>query len=109
MKKIIAVVMAAMMISSFSLIANAESSSGTVYLCGDTDQSGEDTLHSNDLAFLRKVLLGVETANDMCNVNEDADGDVDILDLVRLKKMLTAQGNGVALQSGVNEITDNWN
>ena len=41
MKKIIAVLIAALTISSFGLIANAE----TVYLLGDTDKSGEATLN----------------------------------------------------------------
>ena len=56
MKKIIAVLIAALTISSFGLIANAD----TVYLLGDTDKSGEATLNSADLAYLKKVLLGTE-------------------------------------------------
>lgn len=106
MKKIIAVIMAAMMISSFGLIANAENA-GTVYLCGDTDESGETALNANDLAFLRKVLLGVDTAKGMCDVNED--NNIDILDFVRLKKMLSAETSGVTLSQGTNSITDSWN
>ena len=106
MKKIIAVLIAALTISSFGLIANAE----TVYLLGDTDKSGEATLNSADLAYLKKVLLGTESDLGMSNVNEDKNGDVDILDLVRLKKLLSrAENSGLALTSGVNEITDNWN
>lgn len=106
MKKIIAVLIAALTISSFGLIANAE----TVYLLGDTDKSGEATLNSADLAYLKKVLLGTATDLGMSNVNEDKNGDVDILDLVRLKKLLSrAENSGLALTNGVNEITDNWN
>ena len=106
MKKIIAVLIAALTISSFGLIANAD----TVYLLGDTDKSGEATLNSADLAYLKKVLLGTATDLGMSNVNEDKNGDVDILDLVRLKKLLSrAENSGLALTNGVNEITDNWN
>lgn len=106
MKKIIAVLIAALTISSFGLIANAE----TVYLLGDTDKSGEATLNSADLAYLKKVLLGTATDLGMSNVNEDKNGDVDILDLVCLKKLLSrAENSGLALTNGVNEITDNWN
>lgn len=104
MKKIIAVLIAALTISSFGLIANAE----TVYLLGDTNKSGEATLNSADLAFLKKVLLGTETDRGMSDVNEDK--DVNIVDLVCLKKLLAKPENsGIALTNGVNEITDNWN
>lgn len=104
MKKIIAVLIAALTISSFGLIANAE----TVYLLGDTDKSGEATLNSADLAFLKKVLLGTATDLGMSDVKED--GEVNIVDLVCLKKLLATSGNsGIALTNGVNEITDNWN
>lgn len=106
MKKIIAVLIAALTISSFGLIANAN----TGYLLGDTDKSGGDTLNSADLAYLKKVLLGTATDLGMSNVNEDKNGDVDILDLVRLKKLLAEpEHTGIALTYGVNEITDNWN
>ncbi len=108
MKKIIAVLIAALTISSFGLIANAD----TVYLLGDTNKSGEPTLNSADLAYLKKVLLGTEEDLGMSNVNEDENGDVDILDLVRLKKLLSrAENSGPALTYGVNEIIDeeNWN
>lgn len=104
MKKIIAVLIAALTISSFGLIANAEN----VYLLGDTDKSGGVTLNSADLAFLKKVLLGTETDRSMSDVNEDK--DVNIVDLVCLKKLLATSGNsGIALTNGVNEITDKWN
>ena len=104
MKKIIAVLIAALTISSFGLIANAE----TVYLLGDTDKSGEATLNSADLAFLKKVLLGTATDLGMSDVKED--GEVNIVDLVCLKKLLATSGNsGLELTNGVNEITDNWN
>ena len=104
MKKIIAVLIAALTISSFGLIANAE----TVYLLGDTDKSGEATLNSADLAYLKKVLLGTESDLGMSDVKED--GEVNIVDLVCLKKLLATSGNsGLALTNGVNEITDNWN
>lgn len=105
MKKIIAVLIAALTISSFGLIANAEN----VYLLGDTDKSGT-TINSADLAYLKKVLLGTATDLGMSNVNEDKNGDVDILDLVCLKKLLSrAENSGLELTNGVNEITDNWN
>ena len=104
MKKIIAVLIAALTISSFGLIANAD----TVYLLGDTDKSGEATLNSADLAYLKKVLLGTETDLGMSDVKED--GEVNIVDLVCLKKLLAKPENsGIALTNGVNEITDNWN
>ena len=104
MKKIIAVLIAALTISSFGSIANAE----TVYLLGDTDKSGEATLNSSDLAYLKKVLLGTESDLGMSDVKED--GEVNIVDLVCLKKLLATSGNsGLALTNGVNEITDNWN
>ena len=104
MKKIIAVLIAALTISSFGLIANAE----TVYLLGDIDKSGEATLNSADLAYLKKVLLGTESDLGMSDVKED--GEVNIVDLVCLKKLLAKPENsGLALTNGVNEITDNWN
>ena len=104
MKKIIAVLIAALTISSFGLIANAE----TVYLLGDIDKSGEATLNSADLAYLKKVLLGTESDLGMSDVKED--GEVNIVDLVCLKKLLAKPENsGIALTNGVNEITDNWN
>lgn len=106
MKKIIAVLIAALTISSFGLIANAD----TVYLLGDTDKSGDATLNSADLAYLKKVLLGTATDLGMSNVNEDENGEVNIVDLVCLKKLLAKPENsGIALTNGVNEITDNWN
>ena len=104
MKKIIAVLIAALTISSFGLIANAAE---TVYLLGDTDKSGT-TLNSADLAYLKKVLLGTEQDLGMSDVKED--GEVNIVDLVCLKKLLSrAENSGLALTNGVNEITDNWN
>lgn len=105
MKKIIAVLIAALTISSFGLIANAN----TVYYLGDTDQSGTP-LDSADLAYLKKVLLGTAKDLGMSNVNEDTNGDVDILDLVHLKKLLAEpEHTGIALTKDVNKITDNWN
>ena len=104
MKKIIAVLIAALTITSFGLIANAD----TVYLLGDTNKSGDATLNSADLAYLKKVLLGTETDLGMSDVNED--GEENIVDLVCLKKLLAKPENsGIALTNGVNEITDNWN
>lgn len=104
MKKIIAVLIAALTISSFGLIANAD----TVYLLGDIDKSGDATLNSADLAYLKKVLLGTESDLGMSDVKED--GEVNIVDLVCLKKLLAKPENsGIALTNGVNEITDNWN
>ena len=103
MKKIIAVIIAALTISSFGLIANAN----TVYYLGDTDKSGT-TLDSADLAYLKKVLLGTEKDKGMSDVTEN--GEVNIVDLVCLKKLLSrAENSGLALTNGVNEITDNWN
>ena len=105
MKKIIAVLIAALTISSFGLIANAAE---TVYLLGDTDKSGEATLNSADLAYLKKVLLGTEQDKGMSDVKED--GEVNIVDLVCLKKLLAEpEHTGIALTNGANEITDNWN
>ena len=44
----------------------------------------------------------------MSDVKEDK--DVNIVDLVCLKKLLAKPENsGIALTNGVNEITDNWN
>lgn len=104
MKKIIAVLIAALTISSFGLIANAD----TVYLLGDTNKSGEATLNSADLAYLKKVLLGTATDRGMSDVNEDK--DVNIVDLVCLKKLLAKpEHTGIALTKDVNKITDNWN
>ena len=104
MKKIIAVLIAALTISSFGLIANAAE---TVYLLGDTDKSGT-TLNSADLAYLKKVLLGTAEDLGMSDVKED--GEVNIVDLVCLKKLLAEpEHTGIALEKGVNVIKDGWN
>lgn len=104
MKKIIAVLIAALTISSFGLIANAN----TVYLLGDTNKSGETILNSADLAYLKKVLLGTDKDLGMSDVTED--GKVDVVDLVHLKKLISKiPYSGVGLTQGINEIADNWN
>ncbi len=99
MRKIIAVLSAVLMLSSFAMTANAET---TVYTLGDTDRSGEVTLNSADLAFLKKVLLDVEKDKSMSDVNED--GEVDILDMIRLKKMLAKTQAGIVIENGTNPI-----
>lgn len=100
MKKIIAALTALIIISCFATAANAQD----YHTVGDTDNS-ETALNSADLAFLKKVLLGVETDKGYSDVNEDT--NVDVLDLVCLKKMLI-NTDGITLSPGETAVTDNW-
>lgn len=99
MKKIIAVLIAALTISSFGLIANA------AYYPGDVNNSGGEPA-ADDLTSLKKHLLGSETVA-MPDVNED--GEINIKDLVSLKKILVIKGAGLDLTKGTNKLTDRWN
>lgn len=101
MKKIIAALTALIMISCFATAANAQD----YHTVGDTDNS-KSAPDSADLVFLKKVLLGVETNKTYSDVNEDK--NVDILDLVCLKKILI-NTDGITLSQGETAVTDNWN
>lgn len=101
MKKIIAALTALIMISCFATAANAQD----YHTVGDTDNS-TTAPDSADLAFLKKILLGIETDKGYSDVNEDT--NVDILDLVCLKKMLL-NTDGITLSPGETAVTDNWN
>ena len=50
------------------------------------DVNGDNAFDSSDVVFLRKVLLGIEEANQKCDVSDD--GNLDILDLIAMKKFL---------------------
>lgn len=103
MKKILAVLLAVLMLSSFATVANAQD----VYSLGDVDMSGDIEVNSGDLTYLRKILLDNAEDLGMSDVNEDS--FVDARDLVRLKKML-ANNMGITISNGENtEIIDNWN
>lgn len=103
MKKLIAVLFVLLMLSSFATFANAE----PVYDLGDTDLSGTEPA-ADDLVYLKKVFLGTETDRGMSDVNED--DDVNILDLVCLKKLIANPSSGVVISSGASvDIIDNWN
>lgn len=105
MKKLIAVLFVLLMLSSFATFANAEA----VYCLGDTDKSGSEPA-ADDLVYLKKVLLGTAQDLGMSNVNEDENGDVNILDLVCLKKLIANPSSGVVISNGDSvEIIDNWN
>lgn len=56
------------------------------YAAGDTDHSG--TVDSDDLVKLRRILLGVDKFDYLIPVDVNGDYDVNILDLIRLKKQL---------------------
>lgn len=56
-------------------------------LAGDLDDDG--AINATDLTVHKKVLLEISEETDLCDVN--GDGNIDILDLVRLKK-LTVNG-----------------
>lgn len=99
MKKIIAVLIAALTISSFGLIANA------AYYPGDVNNNGGEPT-AEDLTLLKKHLLGSETVA-LPDVNED--GETNIKDLVSLKKILVIKGAGLDLTNGTNKLTDSWN
>lgn len=56
---------------------------------GDADRSG--TVDTGDLVIMRKLILGVDAGNIDSNVADvTADGKIDLLDFVRLKKGLAA-------------------
>ena len=50
------------------------------------DVNGDNAFNSSDIVFLRKVLLGIEEANQKCEVSDN--GNLDILDLIAMKKFL---------------------
>ena len=56
-----------------------------LYTLGDVDFSGE--IDTTDLAVLKKDLLGADSTVQFADVNND--GNIDIKDLVHLKKMFT--------------------
>lgn len=97
MKKIIAVLLSALMLSSFAIAANA----ATPYL-GDTDNS-DSAPDAADLAYLKKQLLGIEEDLGLGDINEN--GETDIIDLVCLKKLLASK-TGIVLDKGNTELTD---
>lgn len=104
MKKILAVLLAVLMLSSFATVVNSEA----VYSLGDVDMSGELEPNGSDLIYLRKVLLGIKEDLGMSDVNEDA--AVNIIDLISLKKKLANPSAGIIIAKGDNtEITDIWN
>ena len=57
------------------------------------DASGDGTVDAKDLTVLRKLLLGAETEYSRDGIYINEDGFVDILDLIRLKKVLTNSFN----------------
>lgn len=50
------------------------------------DVNGDNKLDSADVVFLRKVLLGIEEANQKCDISGDK--KLNILDLIAMKKVL---------------------
>ncbi len=57
----------------------------SVFRQGDTN--GDGVIGALDISFLRKMLLGATAGNNLCDVNRD--GETDIRDLVRIKKLAT--------------------
>ena len=55
---------------------------------GDVDDNG--TIEATDLAMLRKILLGVEACQNEYTANANGDSDIDLRDLICLKKNLLA-------------------
>ncbi len=55
-------------------------------LAGDID--GDGVITATDLVALRKIVLGVETADDADVADVNGDGKVNVRDLVRLKKLI---------------------
>ena len=101
MKKIIAVLVAALTISSFGLIANAENV--PTYYLGDTNKS--TTVDTDDFNYLRSALLDNGKDRTMSDVNSD--GNVDIADLVFLKTYIRLENPAApTISQGENEMTD---
>ncbi len=55
---------------------------------GDVDGNGK--IEATDLAMLRKILLGVEACQNEYTANANGDSDIDLRDLICLKKNLLA-------------------
>lgn len=93
MKKLISLVLALIMCFTFVVSASADSvvlDFGDV--AGEAGDVDVDTyITSTDLACLRKIILGAShpQSEKTANVNDDTEGKVNIVDLVRLKKILS--------------------
>lgn len=59
-----------------------------VDLAGDLDQSG--ALDAKDIVSMRKFLLGIEEEIDHFALDVNLDAKINILDLIRIKKNITA-------------------
>lgn len=92
MKKIISLLLA--FVLSFTVMISASADSVIVDFGDVAGEAGDvdvDTyITATDLIYLRKVLLGMVEVQSpkTANVNKDEAGTVDIIDLVRLKKLL---------------------
>lgn len=92
-KLLIVVSLAMLLLMSVNVMA-AEKDSGKVQIGqlvkqGDVDVDGD--VDEDDLATLRKVLVGSDTRHmsSVANVNLDEASAVDVRDLIHLKKLIT--------------------
>ncbi len=93
MKKLFAMLMAVAMILSVAVTAMAEDSATITYdslkwVAGDVDC--DEGIDADDAVELRKVLLEVEDAERFDTADTNKDNELDIRDLVHLKKVLAA-------------------
>ena len=86
MKKMLKIVLALMVIST--LVLGAVSVSATEIVSGYGDVNLDNETNSSDAVLLRKHLLG--DSDSVVTVDVNGDSDIDIRDLVRLKKILTS-------------------
>ena len=93
MKKFVATMLSALIIFSLSAVVVSAKDAATVdyadlkYSTGDVSCDG--TVNSTDSVLLRKILLGAESSVHKAASDLNNDGEVNIIDLVRLKKSLS--------------------
>lgn len=89
MKKIGIIILAVLLMMASSVVAYAEDSAtisyeDLKYVAGDVDCN--ETIETADMVVLRKVLLETTQAERENTADTNGDGEIDIRDLVRLKK-----------------------
>ena len=100
MKKIGVTILAMLLLMATSVTAYAQDSAtisydSLKYVAGDVDCN--EKIDADDMVALREVLLDITKADRENTADANGDGDINIIDLVRMKKYFS---NGFSVKLG---------
>lgn len=95
MKKVGTIILTLLLLASVSVMAYAADESASIpyedlqYVAGDVNC--DEDIQSDDTISLIKILLGTETAQRVTTADTNGDGDINIIDLIRLKNYFAGE------------------